>query len=436
MATDAGRTAGLGWGRLPRMLCALVLVGTACGALAGTTRGALMVSGMPSALGAAYAALSLRLEDRLQTRVAGPPARIALGPHGRDVRLAGEIGEGSAERLATLLAAHHDVTRIHLTSEGGLVEEATAIGDLIAARGLATYVPDYCVSACTLAFVRGSARYLVTNGRLGFHAPYDPGLFGQIVQADGAAERAAYVAAGVDPDFATQALGVASDSLWIPEAARLVQARVVTEIVDTDRFPDSTLDDDPSPVGARAAILRALPLLEGLAPPDGSAWRADRVSAMAAAYLDGYRAGRPEGEALDRLRARAQGEIARTLRGADDATWVEIGRTLLRAMRRAEPQACLTIGGEGNLLVASETLSDDEAARGLLARAAGQEAGRGDAAAPAAAPRLASARGPRDCGGLIAAYAHALARPGAGPAVRALAGQGMRPAQEAAALPR
>jgi hypothetical protein len=26
----------------------------------------------------------------------------------------------------------------------------------------------------------------VTNGRLGFHAPYDPGLFGQVVQADAA----------------------------------------------------------------------------------------------------------------------------------------------------------------------------------------------------------------------------------------------------------
>ena len=208
------------------------------------------------------------------------------------------------------------------------MEEATAIGDLIAARGLATYVPDYCVSACTLAFVRGTGRYLVTNGRLGFHAPYDPGLFGQVVQADASAERAAYVAAGVDPAFVAEALAVASDSLWIPEPARLIQARVATELVDTDRFPDSTLDDDPSSAGARAAILRALPLLGALAG------RGDVLDALAAAYLDGYRAGLPEGAALDRLRAGAERAIARILRGADDASWVATGRVLLRAMRR------------------------------------------------------------------------------------------------------
>ena len=223
----------------------------------------------------------------------GPPARIALGPQGRDIRFAGEIGAGSAARLAALLAAHPAVTRIHLTSEGGLVEEATAIGDLIAARGLATYVPDYCVSACTLAFVRGAERYLLTNGRLGFHAPYDPGLFGQVVQADAAAERAAYVAAGVDPAFAAEALAVASDSLWIPEPARLIRARVATALVDTDRFPDSTLDDDPSPAGARAAILRALPLLGSLAGRDTTAGRGDVLDALAAAVAE---AGIPDGD--------------------------------------------------------------------------------------------------------------------------------------------
>jgi hypothetical protein len=423
MAAQGGPAVRLGGRDFTRKACtvlvrAFVPMGLICGAL---------VLGAP-ALGSAYGALSLRLEEHFQTRVPGPPARVALGPHGRDIRLAGEIGEGTAERVGALLAAHPAVTRIHLTSEGGLVEEATALGDLIAAQGLSTYVPDYCVSACTLAFVRGSARYLVTNGRLGFHAPYDPGLFGQIVQADGAAERAAYVAAGIDPAFATEALAVASDSLWIPEPARLIRARVVTELVDTDRFPDSTLDDDPSPAGARAAILRALPLLSALEE------RPDTLNVMAASYLDGYRAGLAEGEAVDRLRARTQTVIAQVLRGADDATWVEIGRTLLLAMRQAPPEACRAIGGEGDLLVAYETLSnggsDGDTARRLLARAA---AGRG---AVGAAPLARPERAPRDCAGLITAYTHALARPGAGPALRAMASQRIGPAREAVALPR
>jgi hypothetical protein len=423
---DEVRMAGFGARRRQlgikrRRLGTAILAAAACCALT--------ASGAPAFLKTTLADLSLRLEDRVQTRAPGPAARIALGPHGRDVRLAGEIGEGTAARLGTLLAAHPEVTRIHLTSEGGLVDEALAVGELIAARNLATYVPDYCVSACTLAFVRGSTRSLVAQGRLGFHAPYDAGLFGQILQAEGSVELAAYVAAGVEPAFAAEALAVPSETLWIPEAARLIQARVATEIVETDRFPDSTLDDDPSPAGARAAVLRALPLLEAL---DG---RGTILADMANAYLDGYRAGRPEGEALDALRDRAQAEIARVLRGADDATWVEIGRTLLRAMRRAEPEACRAIGGEGNLLLAQDALSTgsggrpDDAPRALLARAAGQGGG-------ASSPARSAARPPRDCAGLIAAYARALAGPEAGAALRALASHPPRPAQEATALPR
>lgn len=442
MAADGVRAAGSGLGRRARPW------GTICGTmvLAAAACGALSAAGALPALGGAYAALSLRLEHQLHTQAPAPPARIALGPHGRDIRFAGEIGEGAADRLAALLAAHPAVTRIHLTSEGGLVAEASAIGDLIAARGLSTYVPDYCVSACTLAFVRGTTRALVTDGRLGFHAPYDPGLFGQVVQADAAVERAAYVAAGVDPSFAAEALGVASDSLWIPDPARLVRARVATELVDTDRFPDSTLDDDPSFAGARAAVLRALPLLEALAGRD------EILSALASGYLDGYRAGISEGEALDRLRARAARAIRQVLQGADAATWTELGGLVLRAMRQvgpdagpeagrdADPDACLAIGGTGDLLALQDVLSAPslspdrpaaDAVRTLLARAARQAGPGGREAGPAPAARL-----PRDCAGLIAAYAEALARPGAGGAVRALASQGVRPAREAAALPR
>ncbi|MDE4913915.1 hypothetical protein PQI07_24905 [Methylobacterium sp. 092160098-2] len=99
------------------------------------------------------------------------PARLTVGPGGRDLRLAGDLTEGVAARVAALLAAHPQIARLHLTSDGGLVEEGAAIGALVAARGLATYVPDACASACTLIFVRGRTRYLATGGRLGFHAP-------------------------------------------------------------------------------------------------------------------------------------------------------------------------------------------------------------------------------------------------------------------------
>jgi hypothetical protein len=213
------------------------------------------------------AALDLPKDPSKHRRAAlapdGPnvPVRLAVGPGGLDLRLAGDLTAGVACRVADMLAAHPQIKRIQLTSDGGLVEEGAAIGALVAARGLATYVPDACASACTLIFVRGRRRYLATGGRLGFHAPYEIGAQGRLRAVDPAPERAAYRAAGLPGAFVARALAVAAAGIWIPEAAELRAAGIVTEIVGPDRFTDSTLDGDPRQQGARAAVLRALPVL-------------------------------------------------------------------------------------------------------------------------------------------------------------------------------
>lgn len=246
-----------------------------------------------------YRRLSLALESSLQTRETIDEARITLGPGGRDIRLAGELSEGVAARLKRLLDENPRVERIHLTSEGGLVDEGAAIGAQIAARGLVTYVPDYCVSACTLAFVRGRERLIVAEARLGFHAPYETGLFGQDVAADAAPERAAYIAAGVAPDFVDAALKVSSDDLWLPDARHLLRAGVATGIVDLRRFPDSTLDGGPDLAHARAVLLENFPQLERLERMAPQA-----VDAIAARYLDAYRSGLSEAEAVEEIERR------------------------------------------------------------------------------------------------------------------------------------
>nr|USU31859.1 hypothetical protein NG677_21640 [Methylobacterium sp. OTU13CASTA1] len=380
-------------------------------------------TGLGPVMSAAYAAVSLRLEERFGTQTPAAPARVVLGPHGRDIRLSGELGEGTAERLRALLDANPRAERLHLTSEGGLVEEGQALGDLVAARGLATYVPDYCVSACTLAFVRGPRRFLVEGGRLGFHAPYEAGLFGQAIQADGTFERAAYLAAGLDPAFVTEALATASADLWVPEAGRLLAARVVTEIVDTGRFPDSTLDDDASPAGARAAVLRTLPLL---AAAPGA------VDGLSAWYADAYRDGRPEAESVAGLRRRAALGVARGLARADDPTVLAAGRVLLRAMlaaRTEDRDACARIGAGADLVEAGEVLADATEVPALVARTG---------LAPWIEPVSdAAAAAPRGCTAEIHAYARALGKPPAeaAPALRALAARVARPVRAASALP-
>jgi hypothetical protein len=272
-------------------------------------------------------------------------ARVVLGPGGRDIRLAGDLIEGVAARVATLLAANPGVERIHLTSDGGLVDEAVALGALVAERRLATYVSDACASACTLVFVRGRARYLLTGARLGFHAPYELGVGGRIVTVDPAAERAAYLAAGLASDFVARTMTVAPADIWIPEPSRLLEAGVVTEMVESDHFPDSTLDADPSPQAARAEVLRNLPILSQLDP--------GAVDAAASWYRDGYLAGRTEAEAIAGLRERASAALRRQFRAADDATIRALGRLVLANTAKAETCRALD---QGDILALDEAV--------------------------------------------------------------------------------
>ncbi|MCJ2042252.1 hypothetical protein MKK55_25335 [Methylobacterium sp. J-059] len=338
-------------------------------------------------------------------------ARVALGPGGADVRVAGDLMDGVALRVEALLAANPQARRIHLTSGGGLVEEGLALGALIAEHGLDTYVPDECASACTLAFVRGRARYLGTAGRLGFHAPYEAGLFGQTFAVDASPERAAYRDAGIAADFTAEALAVASDDIWMPDAERLIRAGAVTEVVEPDRFPDSTLDDDDGPEAARAQVLRNLPIL---AQADPAAL--DRIAAW---YRDGYRNGRSEADAFDGLRARANDHLKVLFRRADDATIRALGHAALaasRAVGAGDGDACEAIAG-GDVVAIDEALRHAAhpvpSLPALIVQARRQNAvpTEGAAAGDDARPRRHARRPPARCAARIAALRQALDRP-------------------------
>ncbi|MEH3144772.1 MAG: hypothetical protein PGN34_05385 [Methylobacterium frigidaeris] len=321
-------------------------------------------------LPACYAELSRNLAQVLATDEAMEAASIVLGPHGRDVRLSGDFAEGTAARLAAILAGHPEVARIHLTSDGGLVEEGMAVGDLIAARSLTTYVPDYCVSACTLAFMRGRERLILRDSHVGFHAPYEPGVFGEKLPVDASGERRAYLAAGLAPDFVDQVLSTPSRDVWFPDAGRLRQAGVITAAVEAGRLPDSTLDDAPNLAGARAAVLRAVESMGAF-----SRVAPEAVDAVAEPYLDAYRRGLSEPDGEEIIRAGATRMIAAALARGDGDLVVETGRLVGAAMAAArDEEDCVAIGEDGDFVLASDTLAGrDRAAparlRALLDRA-------------------------------------------------------------------
>ena len=162
------------------------------------------------------------------------PAALTLDAAKGEIALDGDLAEGTARRLRVLLRSHPTVLVLSLESDGGLVDEAEQIGDIVDARGLTTVVRGLCVSACTLAYVRGRERLAQSGARLGFHAPWVPAEGGGEQQVPSDDERQAYVAAGIARDFVAEALAVPAESIWFPEEARLLAAGVVTAILAPD----------------------------------------------------------------------------------------------------------------------------------------------------------------------------------------------------------
>lgn len=269
------------WARPARHL---VLLAALCGAGAPVTAGA--YSAAVAVARPSPADASLALERTGPDRSAQAP-RLAVGRDGRSLDLTGTLDEGLADRVAAVLAAHPRIERLDLTSEGGLVEEARALGALVGAYRLATSVRETCASACTLVFVRGRGRFLAQGAHLGFHGPYETGLFEEVRQVDPAPERRAYLNAGLTADFVARALAVRADGMWMPGAGDLRAAGVVTEVVARDRFGDGVppagqpearsapAPSCPSRLALRRTSLRALTTRAGPARPSRAAARRD-----------------------------------------------------------------------------------------------------------------------------------------------------------------
>jgi hypothetical protein len=97
------------------------------------------------------------------------PASAAQFTHGPDgyLYMTGSIDEGDGARFAAALDG--DVKVVALTSTGGRVYEAMAIGRIVRERGLNTEVPVSCVSSCALVWAAGIKR--TAAGRVAMHCP-------------------------------------------------------------------------------------------------------------------------------------------------------------------------------------------------------------------------------------------------------------------------
>ncbi|GLQ55353.1 hypothetical protein [Devosia nitrariae] len=185
-----------------------------------------------------------------------------------ELDLTGGIKYGLATDLERVLDAAPTVRTIHLTSGGGRIGEAEKVADLIRARGLDTYVPSTCASACTLIFLAGKTRTLFDGARLGFHSTDFPGTSPE----DAALADRDYVdqliAAGVEPGFANRTIAYPPTDMWYPPGDTLLAANVVSRLDDGTTYAISGFGTDPdeADIAASFASIGVYSALEAFDP--------------------------------------------------------------------------------------------------------------------------------------------------------------------------
>ena len=104
-------------------------------------------------------------EIDLKTLTGPPPLTLII--------ISGDLRPGDKERFLNI-ALQTEKAVVVLGSPGGNLLAGLDIGQAIRLRGYATYVPDnvQCASACALAWLGGSRRFMSRSAQIGFHAAF------------------------------------------------------------------------------------------------------------------------------------------------------------------------------------------------------------------------------------------------------------------------
>lgn len=164
---------------------------------------------------------------------------VALLPDGRTVIFRGHITYGATKELLRLVKENPGVMEVHLTSGGGYVQPALIVANALQLRGVTTFVPKECTSACTLLFLGGAERYIAPGAKLGFHRawrnrdkPNDPDT-----HPTNETIRQRMLERGVTAAFAGRVVTTPADRLWYPSPEEMLAAGVITGVLRQDALP-------------------------------------------------------------------------------------------------------------------------------------------------------------------------------------------------------
>jgi len=157
---------------------------------------------------------------------------------GRTIRLSGPLDFGITKTVEDFLAGHPRINSIVLESEGGQIYEGRGLAMLIEKYGLDTYTFESCSSACTTAFIGGEKRYLGTGARLGFHRyRMDSAKTLQYhkyydMDVEHTKDMDLFRKKRIKAAFLDRVFETPHDRIWFPDAETLIDAGVITGLVD------------------------------------------------------------------------------------------------------------------------------------------------------------------------------------------------------------
>jgi hypothetical protein len=234
---------------------------------------------------------------------------------------------------------------LHLDSIGGRIGEAIKLNKVIRQAGLRTYVSHVCASACTVAFVGGTERWMGRVAVLGFHGPAFPGMSQKELNAVSSAQRDTMISSGYDASFVAKALAVPSKDIWRPTLEELRAAHVVTGVSNGTQFAQSgyggtvTKDDFADPLARNIPILASL---RARYPADF-----DRI---VEAYYKGYVDGQTDEQNNSIIRYHSYLSVRRYAGTAGDAAVLALGRLFLdelTLLRDRNASQCARFGYAG-----------------------------------------------------------------------------------------
>lgn len=267
-----------------------------------------------------------------------PTHQIRLLREGTELELAGGMPFGTTDAVKKFLDSTAGIKVIHLNSQGGRMNEAYKLYQVIKQQGLTTYTSAECVSACAVAFLAGKERYLGEKGRLGFHSVSVGDLSGEVATELNAEVRRMLKVHGAPESFINRALSTSPKDMWYPGTDELLEARVIDSVVDSRYFGLSGVAQWRDAHKFEEGLLQ-VPFYSALAQYDPQNYAKLRDVLVA-----GIQTGRAQIEISQEIRAIFMGQlIPRYLKESPDEALVRYWSSQIAEMRylaKLNPQHC------------------------------------------------------------------------------------------------